>query len=65
MYQKGQGVETDYAEAMRWFREAADLGNHLAMDNIGTMYEQGLGVAKDLDESRKWHSMASEGAQEQ
>ena len=50
---------------MRWFRGAADLGNHVAMDNIGTMYEEGLGVPKDLDEARKWHLRAAEGAPEQ
>ena len=41
LYRDGQGVTQDYAEAMRWFRLAADRGNAIAQMNIGTLYRNG------------------------
>jgi TPR repeat protein len=37
----------DYAQAMNWFRKAADQGNSRAQQNIGGLYEKGLGVNQD------------------
>jgi TPR repeat protein len=37
-YEEGVGVPQDYAEAMRWYRKAADAGNSSAMNNIGWLY---------------------------
>jgi len=37
----------DYAEAMRWFRKAADQGNADAQANIGDLYYYGHGVAQN------------------
>jgi TPR repeat protein len=47
MYDHGQGVARDHAEAARWFRKAADQGDAQAQNNLGLMY--GLGVLYDLD----------------
>jgi len=35
MYDLGEGVETDYVEAMKWYLKAAELGSIDAMRNIG------------------------------
>lgn len=53
------GVAQDYAEAMKWLRDAADKGNDVAMYNIGVLYEEGLGVAKDPAEAMKWYRKAA------
>jgi TPR repeat protein len=60
IYQKGQGVTVDYANAAKWYRSAASLGNQPAMFNLGVIYEQGLGVPADAEEARKWYAKAAE-----
>src|SRR5438045_1882679 len=44
------GVTNDYAEAVRWFRKAAEQENPAAQDNLGQCYAVGEGVAKDYAE---------------
>jgi TPR repeat protein len=43
-YQYGQGVSKDYAQAVSWYRKAAEAGNAGGMNNLGYMYFNGLGV---------------------
>ena len=43
----------DYAEAMRWYRRAADGGEALALYNLGNLYADGLGVPKDEAEAER------------
>ena len=38
MYGRGEGVPLDYAEAMRWYRKAAEQGIGSAQHNLGRMY---------------------------
>ena len=38
MYAHGEGVPEDDAEAVRWFRLAADQGDARAQGNLGAMY---------------------------
>ena len=38
MYAKGQGVPQDYAEAVKWYRKAAEQGERLRPVNLGFMY---------------------------
>lgn len=47
-YQTGEGVEVDYARALRLLEKAAELGDMMAYYNIGQAYIFGLGVKKDL-----------------
>ena len=37
MYHEGQGVPQDYAEAVRWFRKAAEQSKARAQDKLGVM----------------------------
>ena len=60
MYDYGRGVAKDYAEAVRWYRKAAEQGNANAQYNLGLMYEEGLGVAKDGAEAMRWFRKAAE-----
>jgi len=44
MYQFGRGVFQDDAEAVKWYRLAAEQGDANAQFNLGGMYEDGEGV---------------------
>jgi len=59
LYQKGQGIEVDNGEAVRWFRAAADAGNAAAMYNLGLAYENGTGVFLNREEAIAWYRRAA------
>jgi TPR repeat protein len=54
MHLYGRGTPVNYAEAITWFRKAAELDHGLAMAYLGTMYRDGLGVAKDRVQAVEW-----------
>ena len=60
MYEKGQGVTKDYAEAVKWYRKAAEQGLDWGQNNLGYMYRYGYGVTKDYEEAVKWYRKAAE-----
>jgi TPR repeat protein len=60
-YENGRGVGRDYAEAVRWYREAADGQNADAAYKLGLIYESGRGVDLDLGEARRWYEKAAKG----
>jgi TPR repeat protein len=47
MYETGQGVPQDYAEAVKWCRMAVEQGHARAQNNLGIMYGTGRGVPQD------------------
>jgi TPR repeat protein len=53
----------DYAEAMRWYRQAAAAGYALGEANVGYLYSQGLGVPQNDTEAVRWYRMAAEKGQ--
>src|SRR5260221_11633541 len=53
------GVAQDYAEAVKWYRKAADQNYAWAESNLGAFYEQGQGVVKDDVEAVKWYRKAA------
>jgi len=59
LYANGQGVPQDYAEAMRWYKKAADLGHTPAIFMIGVFYQFGKGVPKDEAQARVWMKKAA------
>ncbi len=54
------GVAKDYAEAVNWWRKAAEHNNVKAQVNLGFSYATGTGVAKDEVEAMKWYRKAAE-----
>ena len=58
LYDQGHGVAQDYAEAMRWFRKAANGGCATAMSNIGMLYKNGQSVPKDARLAGEWFEKA-------
>ena len=59
MYDYGQGVVRNAAEAMLWYRKAAEQDLAVAQYTLGSMYEIGLGVRRDLVEAFTWYSRAA------
>ena len=59
-YSNGRGVEQDYAEAVKWYRLAAEQGDATAQYNLGFAYYNGRGVEQDYVEAFKWYRLAAE-----
>ena len=55
MYDKGRGVDRDYAQAVKWYRKSALKGHALGQHNLGVMYFKGRGIAKDYTQAFKWY----------
>jgi TPR repeat protein len=53
-------AETNYEEAVKWFRKAADKGLPEAQRQLGFMYDFGRGVTMDRGESNRWYKKAAE-----
>jgi hypothetical protein len=60
MYVNGEGVTQDDAEAVRWYRAAADQGFAEAQASLGFMYVNGKGVAQDYAEAMRWFRLAAD-----
>ena len=56
----GKGVPQDYAEAVKWYRLAAEQSYASAQSNLGFMYKNGQGVPQDYAEAVKWYRLAAE-----
>jgi TPR repeat protein len=59
-YTKGEGVPQDSAEAVKWYRIAAEQGDAKAQYRLGLMYAIGEGVPEDSAEAVKWILKAAE-----
>mgnify|MGYP003370406865 FL=1 len=60
LYQEGDGVQQDPAEAFKWYKKSAELGNIHAQNNLGRMYFQGESVPQNSAEAFKWYKKAAE-----
>jgi uncharacterized protein len=59
MFENGEGVAQDYAEAVRLYSLAAAQGHAGAQANLGLMFENGQGVAQDRAEAIRWYRLAA------
>src|SRR5438045_2798451 len=59
-YDKGEGVAKDQAEAVKWYRKAAEQNYAKAQYNLADCFDTGEGVAKDQVEAVKWYRKAAE-----
>lgn len=59
-YYKGDGVEQDRREAVKWFRKAAEQGHAGAQRILGLCYRNGIGVEQDRREALKWYRKGAE-----
>ena len=60
MYATGRGVPQDDAEAIVWYRLAAEQGAASAQNNLGVAYDDGEGVPLDDPEAVRWYRLAAE-----
>ncbi len=60
IYDRGEGVEKNAVEAMKWYLRAAEQGYAVAQCNVAGMYYQGDGVTKDFAAAGKWYRKAAE-----
>jgi len=61
MYVKGQGVEKNDKEAVKWFTKASGQDDLLAYHYLARIYEKGGdGVSQDYRESAKWYLKIAE-----
>jgi len=61
-YYIGQGVPQDYAQAVAWYRKAAEQGHADAQFVLGAAYAIGEGVPEDYAQSAAWlHKAAEQG----
>jgi TPR repeat protein len=59
-YRTGNGIAENLAEAVRWYRAAAEQGHADAQNNLGAMYLAGMGTDKDAAKAAHWYRKAAE-----
>ena len=59
MYYEGRGVPQDDAEALKWFRPAAEQGDVDAQYYLGLMYYDGRSVLQDYVQAYMWLNLAA------
>lgn len=59
-YRFGRGVPRNDAEAVKWYRRAAEQGYAKAQYNVGVCYDFGTGIPKDHSEATMWYRKAAE-----
>jgi hypothetical protein len=61
MYNNGRGVPKDEAQAVVWYRKAAEQGYAAAQNNLGVMYSAGLGGLEASDTwAVYWQALAAQ-----
>lgn len=61
LFEKGQQVEKDQAEAIRWYFLSAEQGFAAAQFTLGLFYKYGEdGLEQDDEQSLKWYLLAAE-----
>ncbi|MFB3844187.1 MAG: tetratricopeptide repeat protein [Candidatus Cloacimonadaceae bacterium] len=58
-YFKGEGVDRDYKEAVKWYRLAAEQGDDFAQFNLGLCYYKGEGVVQSYKDAYFWALIAA------
>ena len=56
---KGYDIPSDYVEAMKWSRLAADRGHRTAQLLVGLMHGEGLGLPRDYISAHMWLDLAA------
>jgi len=59
MYEKGEGLPQNYAEAFKWYRKAAEQGHTDAQIGLAHLYCKGKGIPQNYIEGYVWFSIAS------
>ncbi|MDR2763570.1 MAG: sel1 repeat family protein [Tannerella sp.] len=60
MYEIGQDVSQDDAEAVKWYHKAAEQGHAKAQYNLANHYALGRGIAQNYNAAAQWYLRAAE-----
>jgi uncharacterized protein len=60
MYESGQGVLRNDAEAIKWYSKAAEQDDAVAQFILGIMYTKGEGVSPNHAEAALWYRLAAD-----
>ena len=60
MYFKGQVVNRDYKQALKWYLLAADQNDAKAQFILGVLYRRGLGGDRDHKKAFNWFLLSAE-----
>lgn len=63
LYEKGRGVDRDFAMAIKWYRPAAERGDAESQYRLSVGYAYGLGVKKDEAVALTWLKKAAANGQ--
>lgn len=59
-YRDGEGVQQDYAQAVTWYRAAADQQLPVAYDHLGWMHVLGHGTPRNYPEARRLFELGAQ-----
>ena len=59
MYDRGEGTDKDYQEAIKWYKLAANQGYARAQRNLAISYSKGEGVDQNYSQAIKWYKLAA------
>src|SRR5204862_298721 len=59
-YMEGRGVKRSQAEALTWFRKAAEQGQPVAQANLGVAFLSGQGVPRNYTQALNWLRKAAD-----
>lgn len=60
MYERGEGIDRNLAEATKWYERAVDAGSAAAAKRLANMYYDGEGVSKDFGRAAALYRRAGE-----
>ena len=60
MYENGDGLQQDAAQAARWYLKAAALGDAAGEAAVGQLYESGNQVAENWDTAARWYMRSAQ-----
>jgi TPR repeat protein len=60
LYEEGYGVPKDPAQAVHWYRLAAEQENPESQRSLAQLTERGAGTRRDAAEAAKWYASAAE-----
>ena len=56
-----EGIAPDPEKSVFWFKKLAELGDPVAMFNLGLLYAKGYGAERDFKQAAYWVEQAAEG----
>jgi hypothetical protein len=59
MFENGDGLERDPAQAAQWYMKAAQMGDAAAAAAVGQLYEQGNQVQENWETAAQWYAKSA------